>query len=342
MRKLASVQIIKDVTPIFGADRIELVKILGWDVIVGKGEFSVGDKCVFFEIDSVIPATYGWASPLKRSGYRVKTLKMKGAISQGFAVPLRDIFTEDTNYNSISFDDDLTELLGVTKHDPVLPERNITTDKFPRFLPKTDETRLESCLTILHEMHNRPYYVTEKCDGQSATFFNDGGTLRAASRNWCVEIEGNKFARIAEKHNLNDVLPDGVAIQGELCGPGIQGNKHGLLDVELYVFDILRRDKDNTDGKWSYVNLDSMLEFCDNAGLNFVKVLEMGVAFDHTLESLRVLAENGGCPPGFYAGTTNLREGVVVRPVELEHSVSLNSRMSFKVISQKFLLKHGQ
>lgn len=52
MRNLVSVQEIKALSPIDGADRIEVATILGWKLVVKKGEFKVGDKCAYFEVDS--------------------------------------------------------------------------------------------------------------------------------------------------------------------------------------------------------------------------------------------------------------------------------------------------
>ena len=55
MRNLASIQKIEWKKPIEGKDRIELVGILGWQVITKKDEFQVGDKAVYVEIDSILP-----------------------------------------------------------------------------------------------------------------------------------------------------------------------------------------------------------------------------------------------------------------------------------------------
>ena len=89
-RKLASVQRVQSLTPIEGADRIEVARVLGWNVIVQKGLYKEGDLLVFCEIDSVFPKDDRWAD-LERYGYRVKTMKMKNTMSQGYAFPLDKI-----------------------------------------------------------------------------------------------------------------------------------------------------------------------------------------------------------------------------------------------------------
>jgi RNA ligase (TIGR02306 family) len=91
-RKLASIQTILSLTPIAGADRIVLAKILGWQCVVLKDEFKEGDKAVFFEIDSILPIA-GWNDHLRKGSninkpFRVRTIRLKNTLSQGLALPL--------------------------------------------------------------------------------------------------------------------------------------------------------------------------------------------------------------------------------------------------------------
>ena len=55
-RKLAHIETVHNIRPIPGADRIEQVNVLGWNVITKKGEFKEGDLCIYVEIDSKMPA----------------------------------------------------------------------------------------------------------------------------------------------------------------------------------------------------------------------------------------------------------------------------------------------
>ena len=90
MRKLASIQKIIDITPIEGADKIELVKLLGWQCVSKKGEFKINDLCVYFELDSIIPRK-PWSEFLFKTtsdSYRLRSVKLKGALSQGLALPI--------------------------------------------------------------------------------------------------------------------------------------------------------------------------------------------------------------------------------------------------------------
>ena len=87
MRTLASIKEIAALHPIEGKNRIELAIIDGWSVIVKKNEFQVGDKCVYCEIDSVLPEKPEFEF-LRNKNFRIKTMKMGGVISQGICFPL--------------------------------------------------------------------------------------------------------------------------------------------------------------------------------------------------------------------------------------------------------------
>jgi len=87
MRKLAHVEKIVSIQPIDGADRIEVATVLGWQVVVKKDEFKVGDLCIYIEIDSVLPEIEDFEF-LRDKKFRIKTQKLRGQISQGLILPL--------------------------------------------------------------------------------------------------------------------------------------------------------------------------------------------------------------------------------------------------------------
>ena len=107
MRKLASIQTIDDIKPIEGKDRIAMARVRGWNVIIQKSEFNIGDKCVFFEIDSVLPEK-PWFEFMRQRKFRVRTLKFGNAVSQGLVFPL-SIFG---NYGELIKDND-GNIIGV-------------------------------------------------------------------------------------------------------------------------------------------------------------------------------------------------------------------------------------
>jgi RNA ligase (TIGR02306 family) len=329
-RKLVSIQTVESITPIAGADQIVAAKVMGWTVVVKKNEFRPGDPCVFFEIDSVLPQSAPWAEFLRPHGFRVKTLKLRGVLSQGLALPVT-ILGGEVPRTGI----DLRDQLGVTKYDPVLPDNRETAGPFPAEIPKTDEIRLQSALGVLDELRGQPFYVATKCDGTSATFFRPlEGPLVVCSRNWALRPGNNPVWRVVDSLRLAEVLPPGLAVQGELCGPGIQKNRLGLASVELRVFSVY----DARPGSGRFLPFRDFIAFCAEHGLTSVPIEQVvegdeAARFEHTLDGWLERAR------GFYAGTKNRKEGIVIRPLVELPSPTLGGRLSFKVINNDYLLK---
>jgi len=88
-RKLASIQKIVQIDPILGADRVEICKVMGWNVVIKKDEFKVGDLACYIEIDSIVPERpeFEFLRPRK---FKIKTMKNNKFkfISQGIVFPL--------------------------------------------------------------------------------------------------------------------------------------------------------------------------------------------------------------------------------------------------------------
>src|SRR5262245_5423567 len=166
-RKLVSIQRIDGVEPIVNADNIVKARVMGWDVVVKKSELAAGDLCVFFEIDSVLPDGKPWAEFMRPRGFRVKTARLRGVLSQGLALPL-DIL-DGAAVPEVGTD--IRDLLGVVKYEPVIPDTREIAGGFPGQVPKTDEIRLQSALGVLDEMRGRDFVITTKLDGSSATYF---------------------------------------------------------------------------------------------------------------------------------------------------------------------------
>lgn len=327
-RKLVSIQRIERVDPIPGADQIAKARVLGWDVVVKKDEMREGDLCVFFEIDSVLPAGEAWAEFLRPRGFRVKTMRLRGVLSQGLALPTSILEDEVPAVGT-----DVRERLGVVKLELPVPTGGEVAGPFPAGVPKTDEIRLQSALGVLDEIRGLPFAITTKLDGTSTTFHVDeGGVLSACSRNWALAKGDSAPWRIAERHRLAEVIPRQMAVQGELCGPGIQKNRLGLAGVAWFVFDAY----DVRAGR--YLDHRELAAFCAERGLSTVPCEtivegEDARTFDHSLAHWLTRTR------GRYAGTQNRKEGIVVRPLVTRHSPTLGARLSFKVIDNDFLLK---
>jgi RNA ligase (TIGR02306 family) len=296
--------------------------------VVKKGELAIGDPCVFFEIDSVLPDGPTWSEFMRPRGFRVRTLKLRGVLSQGLALPVAILGGADAPR-----DVDLRDLLGVTKYEAVLPDVREIAGPFPARVPKTDEIRLQSALAVLDEIRGHEFYISTKCDGSSATYVRDAADgLVVASRNWALTRGDNHAWRLAERYQLADRLPVDMAIQGEVCGPGVQRNRLGLSDLELFVFNVY----DLRAGQ--FLAFDRFVAFCAEHGLRTVPVERVvrgddAARFEHSLDGWLEAAR------GTYAGTKQRKEGIVIRPLTELRSPTLGGRLSFKVINNDFLLK---
>jgi RNA ligase (TIGR02306 family) len=211
-RKLASVQRVIAIHPIAGADAIEAVQIQGWQCIAKKGEFSIGDRGVYFEIDAIPPDLppyqFLWTPKGKANGSvprpakaRIRTIRLRGCLSQGLFMPLAVAgVPEDTVEGT-----DVTALLGVGKYEPPLPAgMGEARTAFPRRVPKTDEIRAQSQPEVLSELAGQPYVITQKYDGTSATFLinPDDNTFHACGRNWSILRGDNCYWSLAIRDNL--------------------------------------------------------------------------------------------------------------------------------------------
>ena len=250
MRKLASIQKIKAVMPIADADRLELVQVLGWKCVGGKDEFHVGDMVVYFEIDSFLPVCDEFEFLRKSSyknnefmgeGFRLKTMKFRGEISQGLCLGIDKL----SKLQGMALEEgmDVTEILGVREWE--MPERagsggTMIGDR-PGYIPKTDETRIQSAPELLNEFKGLPYYITTKMDGSSHSIGVRDGEISFTGHNFTYKDDGKsafvehvktagipeKMKTYAEEHGLSSLV-----LQGEWCGEGIQKNRLRLKKPE--------------------------------------------------------------------------------------------------------------
>jgi len=330
MRKLASVQRIKEISMIKGADSIEVASILGWKVVVKKSEFKVGDLVVYCEIDSVLPEGRPEFEFLRNKKFRIKTIKLRNQVSQGIAFPLNIL-----PKNEYKEGEDVTDIIGVTKYEVPIPAclSGEVKGSFPGYVYKTDETRIQAEPNLIEEFKGRKVYISQKIDGTSGTFCNFDDEIDVCSRNLSlIEKEDNTFWKLFHKYEMKKIFESvgNFAIQGEVAGPGIQKNRLCLKDHELFVFNIFNIDKSK------YLDFKDMIDFCKKWNLTHVPILESDIEFNYTLDELLKLAQ------GKYEGTKNDAEGIVIRPIIETYSKTLNSRLSVKVINNKFLLKNGE
>ena len=303
------------------------------------------DLAVYFEIDSFLPVRpefeFMRASSYKKTdimgeGFRVKTMKFRGQISQGLLLPI-SAFKEIPS--DVELGADVSELIGVKKWEI---EERVTTGgtikgKLPYDVPHTDETRLQAEPDLIQEFAGLRYYISTKMDGSSHSLSIDEDGFHVTGHNYEYKDDGSSsFYNLVKERGWEDRMHEVYSkyglrtftIQGELCAPGIQQNRLKLRRPEWYVFTV------RVDGQ--RVSLFEMQDYCAELGMLTVPIEEVGWDLPGQYPTVEALLEraDGEYPNG------GKKEGIVIRPTEPVFCKLISASLSMKVVSNKYLLKN--
>lgn len=363
MRKLASVKRISDIHPIDGRDRIVLANVDGWSVIVKKDEFDIGDLCVYIEIDSVLPPKPEFEF-LKKSNYRIKTMKMAGVISQGICFPLSILPAKTCRDYEI--DEDVTDILCIKQYEATMDKepdnKNLNgvnkrypqflmrwkwfrklvlrskkeLSEFPSFISKTDETRIQNMPFILAD--KTPWVATEKIDGQSGTFclvrhkrklsfLQDKFEYIVCSRNRRLyQPDSSSYWNVSSKYNIELILKQLI---GKFDWIAIQGEcispKVQGNKYKVSAPDLYVFNIITPEGRLDSV---SASDICKRHGLKFVPIITTEYTLPDSIDEVLSYVH------GQSAIGDTLREGIVFR--------SQDGMRSFKAVDPLFLIKYDE
>lgn len=345
-RKLASIRRIKEILPIKDADKIELLKIDGWQVVAQKGLYKPNDLIVYYEVDSFLPVKpeYEW---LRKSsfrstqhlgdGFRIKSAKLRNTLSQGIVMPIEEAFVGwDIMTVGIEEGADVTAILDVKKWETPIPPQLAGQIKgnFPDFIPKTDQERIQNIYDDFKTNYgDHTFYGSLKLDGSSMTVYLNEDEFGVCSRNLDLkETEDNTFWRVVRKHKLEELMRAvgrNIALQGELMGPGVQGNREQLKAHTMYLFDVWDIDDQRYLNVHEIANI--ILDFHgvepENQPKDWMQICPFVneiVLENETLESLLDKSNISSIQH-------SVAEGVVYRS-------QVDPYISFKVLNNKFLL----
>jgi len=349
MKNLASVQVITNLRPIEGADKIETATVLGWEVVVKKEEFKVGDKVAYIQIDTVLPDKPEYEFMRSRK-FRVTTVRLKGQLSQGLIVPLPEGTLEEG--------DDLTDTLEIKKYEK--PDNNPvrhankklskkwynrfkynvlykifpflhspSTSPFPTHLVRiTDEERIQNIPHVLKSHAGKEFVVSCKLDGSSITIIHERrffkSRFRICSRRFELHDTNNDWHKTFEDTGFAEHImklvkrykTDNIIVQGEAIGK-FNGNHHRISGNQIRLFNIF------VDGK--RVNQRDLIHVCFSEGIPYCPMFKV-VELNHTMEEILKLSET---------------KDVLNPDVEMEGLVwrCTEDNLSFKVINNRYLLK---
>ena len=299
---------------------------------------------VYFEVDSFLPIAPEYeflrASSYRKTdimgeGFRLRTMKFRGQISQGLLLPVA-AFPEIPS--DVELGTDVTEQLGIRRWEI---EERITTGgtmigTLPYDVPHTDETRVQAEPDLIQDFSGLEYYISTKMDGSSHSVSVDENGFHVTGHNYEYKDDGNSpFYELVKSVGLQQKMESfavenglkAFTIQGELCAPGIQKNRLKLTKPEWYVFTIRENGK--------RAGLERMLEICDRLQLNRVPIEEVGIDLPRKYPTVEALLEraDGNYPNG------GKKEGIVIRPTEPVYCERIGAELSMKVVSNKYLLK---
>ena len=340
MRRLATVRTISDISPIDGADHIELAIVDGWQCVVRKGAFTVGQLVIYCEIDTLLPVLpqyeflrkgcyvqRDWLPTPNSEGYRLRTIKLRKQISQGLLLDIPEGMT-------VVEGDDVTDALGIYKWDPPVHAGLAGNAKgnFPPYINKTDQERVQNIKRKVFSdaLSEVLWEVTLKLDGSSCTFYHKDDVVGVCSRNIDLKLDQdtNAYVNIFHRLEMADKLPScgNIAIQGELMGPGIQGNREGLRRHEYYAFDVWDIDHQ------CYLPRGEQDAIISYLGLQHVPVLHQSTTLQgmgiYTIQDMLDYADRPSL-------NHRVAEGVVFKDVVGSKQSPL---YSFKCINNVFLL----
>ena len=342
MRKLATIRKIKEVRPIDGADKIELALIDGWQVVIREGEFKVGDKVVYLEVDSFLPIKPQYEFLRKSSykvmadgteGFRLRTVKLRGQISQGLLLPLSEI-SSDTPIAT-----DVSDVLGIRKYEAPIPAciSGEVTGKIPGQIRVTDQERIQNLIEYFQTYSEESFEASEKLDGTSMTIYHADGELGVCGHHWVyAESERQTLWKIARKLNIPDRLKGrNLALQGECIGEGIQKNHYKLTGQDWFIFDIWDIDNGRylTPAERGETLKELNTGVPEHLKIRSVPIIEESIKIFEQCKDLNSLLEYASGVSGLEKSVR--REGVVFKSCNI---VIDSGIVSFKAISNIFLL----
>lgn len=267
-RALATIEHVSTVSAHDNADALELLTVRGWQVVAKLGEFAAGDAVVYFEIDTMLDvadprfeflAPRGVRTDVRDdfAGHVLKTVKLRGQISQGLVLPVADFEAEVGARPEPGTD--VTEVLGLRKWDPPLPAAlsGQAIGQRPAQVPKTDAERIQNF--DLAGLPSTGWAASEKIDGSSTSYLLEAeGSLRVCTRNLELAEAGQAQWQLADALDLESHMQtvltaasaQRVVLQGELAGPRLQGNPLQLQDLRFFAFRLLIDDVDMPTAEW--------------------------------------------------------------------------------------------
>ena len=343
-----TIEEIDSINPIPGADLIQVatVKGMAFTFVIAKDAFSLGDKVLYFPIDSLLPAplanALGVAGKLAgKDKDRLKTVRLRGVLSQGLVGKLNLIDTlEDRSPESI------TRFLGVAKYDP--PEVICQGGRLTAHVSGVSTYDIEGAdryPAALEKLLDQAVFITEKVEGSNwYGGVDDEGHFVVGQRSGSIIAESPQAHTWWSTAMEQGILDAAKAIQaesapgtsvifrGEIAGGKIQGNYYGMPKVRIYTFDLLLGGR--------YAAAEEFLRLARQHQVETAPVLACGITLREWLnqEGKHSIKD---ASHGMSRLAPVLREGIVIKPLVEQYDDTLKGRLFIKQRDPIYLDKTG-
>jgi RNA ligase (TIGR02306 family) len=344
------------------ADRLELAFVYGFQVIVQKGKYQVGDRVIYVPTDSVLPSwleqeLFPEGSKIKLTKSRVRQIRIRKVASQGMIIDPQDVVSK-VNPEYLTLEQNLAAVLDVTKYEPPFNGSTGTKLQMPRNKPlenarfhkyggvdnwKFYPNYFDGNEVILQEKFHgsncRAGYVRTQPNTLWKKILKFFGKLPSHEYTWGsnnVQLQhrpGNTgyygrdvYKDVLDKVDAFNKLKPGETIFGELIGPGVQrGYEYGHKEHHFVLFDV---KVEREDGSQEYLDPEQAEAYAKERGFDFVPVLYRGI-FNAEL------AKQLSTGPSVYYPPEKVREGIVIK-ARTEYS-NASSKRALKLINEEYL-----
>lgn len=355
---------ILEINPHNNAERLELATVYGFQVVVQKGKFKVGDKIIYIPIDSVITADletliFGPDAKIKLNKQRVRQIKIRGLASQGMLISPDEVRSL-VNPDYFQDEQDLRAILNIKKYEPPVKQVNVNTGPksrnkrnpnpnfhkynglgnikwFPNTFKEGDQVVIQE---KLHGTNARASVQTFRADTiwkkiqaflriapVTENCYGSNNVDISASMNYKGFYGEDVYGKTFYGINVFDKLKVGETVFGEIVGPGIQKNySYGLKEHRFVLFDVKVLEADGTQ-KW--LDPTDVEKFALERGFEVVPVLYKG-AFNKEMAYTLTKGRS------FYNDMSEkVREGIVIKAAK-NYSI-MGNKQALKWVSEDYL-----
>jgi len=355
---------ILEINPHNNAEKLEVAVVYGFQIVVRKSQYKVGDSVILIPIDSVLPKwledrIFPPESKVKLNGSRVRQIRLRGLASQGMLLDTTDV-RDKVDFKKVRFEDNLAEALGVIKYEPPVkgPSTTIGKDKqrnkpyehplfhkyngldsirwLPNLFKEGEEVVIQCKLHGTNARASLLPYQTNTLWRKIVKFlglapkqeqcYGSNNVQKAVGRDNKHFYSEDVWGQTFRSIDVFSKLKLGETVYGEIIGPGIQANyDYSLKEYHFVLFDVKVLQPD---GKQTWLNPGDVEVFAKERGFEYVPVLHKG---PYNKELAYGLTKG----PSVYDPNTKVREGIVIKAAT-DYSIEGNKK-ALKWISEDYL-----